>query len=129
MSKRSASFSFGDEVVRGLNIGGWLLLEPWITPSIFQSLDQSLGIVDEFTLTQQLGTTAAYNILKPHVSSEDFAGESRMILTALSGILGVPSTTSRRLPMQGSTLSESQLGTGRIPWRMARHTHKAVHRT
>jgi len=40
-----------------------------LAPSIFQSLDQSLGIVDEYTLTQKLGTTAAYNILKPHWDS------------------------------------------------------------
>ncbi len=54
--------------MRGLNIGGWLLLEPWITPSIFRNLDQSLGIVDEYTMTQKLGSEAALNILKPHVS-------------------------------------------------------------
>jgi hypothetical protein len=66
--KRSVNFGWGDEKVRGLNIGGWLVLEPWITPSIFQSLDPSLGIVDEFTLTQKLGTEAALNILQPHVS-------------------------------------------------------------
>lgn len=66
LSKRFSSFAFGQTPVRGVNIGGWLVLEPWITPSIFQSVDQSLGIVDEFTLTQKLGSDAAYNILKPH---------------------------------------------------------------
>jgi hypothetical protein len=50
------------------HIRGWLVLEPWITPSIFQNLDQSLGIVDEFTLTEKLGSKAALDILKPHVS-------------------------------------------------------------
>ncbi|KAH6681375.1 glycoside hydrolase superfamily [Halenospora varia] len=69
LTKRSVSFAWGSEKVRGLNIGGWLVLEPWITPSIFQSVDQSLGIVDELTLTQKLGTAAAYNILKPHWDS------------------------------------------------------------
>ncbi|TVY84736.1 Glucan 1,3-beta-glucosidase, partial [Lachnellula suecica] len=69
LSKRSVDFSWGSEKVRGLNIGGWLVLEPWITPSIFQNLDQSLGVVDEFTLTEKLGTDAAYNILKPHWDS------------------------------------------------------------
>jgi glucan 1,3-beta-glucosidase len=69
IQKRSVSFNWGSAKVRGLNIGGWLVLEPWITPSIFQNLDQSLGIVDEYTLTQKLGTTAAYNILKPHWDS------------------------------------------------------------
>jgi glucan 1,3-beta-glucosidase len=50
------------------HVRGWLVLEPWITPSIFQKLDQSLGIVDEFTLTEKLGSKAALDILKPHVS-------------------------------------------------------------
>jgi len=67
LSKRSAAFAFGDTKVRGLNIGGWLVLEPWITPSIFQNVDQSLGIVDELTLTEKLGSEAALNILRPHV--------------------------------------------------------------
>ena len=42
---------------------------PFSAPSIFQALNQSLGIVDEYTLTNKLGTTAAYNILKPHWDS------------------------------------------------------------
>ncbi|KAI9744486.1 MAG: exo-1,3-beta-glucanase [Claussenomyces sp. TS43310] len=69
ISRRSAAFSFGNEKVRGLNIGGWLVLEPWITPSIFKSVDQSLGIVDEYTLTQKLGTGRALGFLKPHWDS------------------------------------------------------------
>ncbi|PBP25867.1 glucan 1,3-beta-glucosidase precursor [Diplocarpon rosae] len=76
LSKKSVDFNWGAEKVQGLNIGGWLLLEPWITPSIFQALDQSLGIVDEYTLTEKLGSDAAYKILKPHWDSwctfEDF---------------------------------------------------------
>jgi len=67
LSKRSVNFGFGDEKVRGLNIGGWLVLEPWITPSIFENVDQSLRIVDELTLTQKLGSEAALSILRPHV--------------------------------------------------------------
>ncbi|OWO98837.1 hypothetical protein B2J93_7099 [Marssonina coronariae] len=69
LAKKSVDFAWGTEIVRGLNIGGWLLLEPWITPSIFQAVDQSLGIVDEYTLTQKLGSDAAYDILKPHWDS------------------------------------------------------------
>ncbi|KAJ5037223.1 uncharacterized protein L3040_007400 [Drepanopeziza brunnea f. sp. 'multigermtubi'] len=68
-SKRSVDFNWGSTKVRGLNIGGWLLLEPWITPSIFHALDPSKGIVDEYTLTEKLGTDAAYSILKPHWDS------------------------------------------------------------
>lgn len=68
LSSRGVAFNFGRDKVRGLNIGGFLLLEPWITPSIFDKLDPSLGIVDEFTLTQKLGAKKALEILKPHVS-------------------------------------------------------------
>jgi glucan 1,3-beta-glucosidase len=45
------------------------VLEPWITPSIFEQVDPdgSQGIVDEFTLTQRLGAEKAYNqVLQKH---------------------------------------------------------------
>ena len=67
------AFSFGKDKVRGLNIGGWLLLEPWITPSVFDKLDPALGIVDEYTLTERLGSGEALEILKPHVSANTIA--------------------------------------------------------
>ena len=43
------------------------MLEPWITPSIFQAYPMSKGIVDEYTLCQSLGTQTAHDsVLKPH---------------------------------------------------------------
>ncbi|KAM3425545.1 Glucan 1,3-beta-glucosidase [Cercospora zeina] len=70
INKRAPSgFNWGNEKVRGVNIGGWLLLEPWITPSIFEDVDPdgSRGIVDEYTLTQSLGAEQAYTrYLKRH---------------------------------------------------------------
>ena len=33
----SLKFAFGSEKVRGVNLGGWFVLEPWITPSIFEA--------------------------------------------------------------------------------------------
>jgi glucan 1,3-beta-glucosidase len=30
-------FAFGSEKIRGVNLGGWFVLEPWITPSIFEA--------------------------------------------------------------------------------------------
>ncbi|KAG9995816.1 hypothetical protein KCU80_g24379, partial [Aureobasidium melanogenum] len=68
-SKRANGFNWGNEVMRGVNIGGWLVLEPWITPSIFQAYPMSEGIVDEYTLGEKLGQDAAYNVLKPHWDS------------------------------------------------------------
>lgn len=65
--KRSTSnFDWGSEVMRGVNIGGWLVLEPWITPSIFEAFPDSDGIVDEYTLGQVLGYDAAQSILQEH---------------------------------------------------------------
>lgn len=52
------TFSWGNDNIRGVNIGGWLVLEPWITPSIFENVDQSLNIVDEFTLCEKLPVQA-----------------------------------------------------------------------
>jgi len=42
----------GDGVVRGVNLGGWLVLEPWITPKFFEEVNvgENLDkIVDEWT--------------------------------------------------------------------------------
>ncbi|KAL1634449.1 glucan exo-1,3-beta-glucosidase [Diplodia intermedia] len=76
IDRRKASFNWGSDKVRGVNIGGWLVLEPWITPSIFEQFDASQGIVDEFTLSEKLGAAKAGEILKPHwdswVGYEDF---------------------------------------------------------
>nr|XP_019047287.1 hypothetical protein I302_03896 [Kwoniella bestiolae CBS 10118]OCF26217.1 hypothetical protein I302_03896 [Kwoniella bestiolae CBS 10118] len=40
-------FSWGHDPMRGVNIGGWLVLEPWITPSLF--LNKPDWVVDEWT--------------------------------------------------------------------------------
>lgn len=29
-------FAFGSDKIRGVNLGGWFVLEPWITPSLFE---------------------------------------------------------------------------------------------
>ncbi|KAF2656925.1 glycoside hydrolase family 5 protein [Lophiostoma macrostomum CBS 122681] len=75
ISKRKVAFNWGSDKLRGVNIGGWLVLEPWITPSIFDKLGRN-DIVDEFTLGQKLGQDAALTILREHWNSwvtwEDF---------------------------------------------------------
>ncbi|MCJ1286828.1 exo-1,3-beta-glucanase [Xylographa opegraphella] len=63
--RRDAAFNFGNEIVRGVNIGGWLVLEPWITPSIFQA--QNGSVVDEWTLCEMVPNAAA--ILQQHWST------------------------------------------------------------
>eukprot|EP00091_Calanus_sinicus_P018545 TRINITY_DN4273_c0_g1_i3.p1 TRINITY_DN4273_c0_g1~~TRINITY_DN4273_c0_g1_i3.p1 ORF type:complete len:455 (-),score=140.35 TRINITY_DN4273_c0_g1_i3:20-1384(-) len=47
----------GDDIIRGVNLGGWLLLEPWITPVYFEEVnigDLQDKIVDEWTYAEFL---------------------------------------------------------------------------
>lgn len=46
---------------RGVNLGGWLSIEPFITPSLF-NYPLSAGVVDEWTLCAHLGSQAASTI-------------------------------------------------------------------
>ncbi|KAK3710448.1 glucan exo-1,3-beta-glucosidase [Vermiconidia calcicola] len=65
-----SGFAWGNEKIRGVNLGGWLVLEPWITPSIFQQYPRERGIVDEWTLTKVLGNQTAHDeVLRPHWDS------------------------------------------------------------
>ena len=60
--KRTSKFAYGYDKVRGVNLGGWLVLEPWITPSIFSSE----SFVDEYTLGQTLGPQQGLSVLTQH---------------------------------------------------------------
>ncbi|CAI4064339.1 hypothetical protein N7582_002679 [Saccharomyces uvarum] len=70
------------EKIRGVNLGGWLVLEPYITPSIFEAFrtnpHNDNGIpVDEYRFCQSLGYEKAKERLYNHWSTfykeEDFA--------------------------------------------------------
>ncbi|KAK9767188.1 hypothetical protein K7432_003187 [Basidiobolus ranarum] len=56
--------------IRGANLGGWLLLEPWITPSIFEQFrGMPNAAVDEYTFCANLQKQEAYRQLKEHWES------------------------------------------------------------
>lgn len=61
-------FQYGTMPIRGVNLGGWLSIEPWITPSFFSSYSTRDGVVDEWTLTSKLGPTRAKSQLEEHYS-------------------------------------------------------------
>ncbi|KAI1335594.1 glucan 1,3-beta-glucosidase precursor [Xylariaceae sp. FL0016] len=67
LANRELKFAFGADKIRGVNLGGWLVLEPWITPSIFEATPGN--VVDEYTLTQTLGADEASSRLEAHWSS------------------------------------------------------------
>ena len=73
------SFDYNSQKVRGVNLGGWLVAEPWITPSLFESAGEAA--IDEYTLAQTLGKDAALSLLSGHWSSFITAGD----LSAIAG--------------------------------------------
>jgi glucan 1,3-beta-glucosidase len=54
--------------IRGVNIGGWLVSEAWITPSLYSTLPSSLN-ADEWHLCGHLGSKKCYSTLHEHWQS------------------------------------------------------------
>jgi len=62
----SAFGSMNGTLIRGVNLGGWLVLEPWIKPSLFEQFPEHLNVGDEYNFCLQLGREAAERQLKHH---------------------------------------------------------------
>lgn len=73
--------------VRGVNLGGWLVLEKWMTPSVFEGLDA----VDETRYCVELGVKAE-PALKKHwdsfITREDFVWLANIGINAVRIPLG-----------------------------------------
>ncbi|KAF1850079.1 glycoside hydrolase family 5 protein [Cucurbitaria berberidis CBS 394.84] len=67
--KLSDTFDYGKMPIRGVNVGGWLNLEPFITPSYFEKWGSKDGVVDEWTLLSKLGPTKAKDTMERHYSA------------------------------------------------------------
>lgn len=55
--------------IRGTNLGGWMVLEPWITPSLFYQFlggDENSTAFDMYTFCQVLGPEEGNRQLKRH---------------------------------------------------------------
>ena len=68
------SLKCNDDTIRGVNLGGWLLLEPWITPSIFEEVNVEGNpnkgkIVDEYTYAQYVDPTFYQERLNRHANN------------------------------------------------------------
>jgi len=63
------SFDYGTTPIRGINVGGWLSIEPFITPSLFEKFSSRNTVIDEWTLTSALGSDQAKSTLEEHYSS------------------------------------------------------------
>jgi glucan 1,3-beta-glucosidase len=67
-------FPYGTRPIRGVNLGGWLSIEPFITPSLFSRWGSRDGVIDEYTLTKKLGSSSAARTLEKHYAT--FISES-----------------------------------------------------
>ncbi|KAI0722610.1 glycoside hydrolase [Earliella scabrosa] len=71
-----APFEYGRDTIRGVNLGGWFVLEPWITPSIFENTNNP-DIIDEYTFGQMQDRDQALSVLQNHwetwITEDDFA--------------------------------------------------------
>nr|GAT59625.1 glycoside hydrolase [Mycena chlorophos] len=62
------TFQFGVDPIRGVNLGGWLVTEPFIVPGLYQTIQSretttaaGITIIDEWTLIQALQLDTANN--------------------------------------------------------------------
>ncbi|KAL5339303.1 glycoside hydrolase superfamily [Aspergillus crustosus] len=94
-------------LIRGVNLGGWLVLEPWITPSLFDEAGE--GAIDEYTLTQILGRDEAEARLSEHwasfITENDFARISQAGLNHVR----IPVGYWAAAPLEGEPYVDGQL--------------------
>nr|AGC67022.1 exo-1,3-beta-glucanase [Wickerhamomyces anomalus] len=69
--KRGDYWDYQNDKIRGVNLGGWFVLEPFITPSLFEAFEnQGQDVpVDEYHYTKALGKDLAKERLDQHWSS------------------------------------------------------------
>lgn len=109
IAKRSASFNYNEDKVRGVNLGGWLVLEPWITPSLFQPWALNQKVKDEFDYTQILGRTEASRRLIQHWSTWITEADFKAIRSAGLNHVRIPIGYWAINPILGDPYVQGQL--------------------
>ncbi|CAI7598826.1 unnamed protein product [Penicillium glandicola] len=82
------NFDYRGDKIRGVNLGGWLVLEPWITPSIFDAAGDAA--VDEWSLCEILGADECRSVLSQHWSSFITADDLNQIAGAGMNHVRIP---------------------------------------
>ncbi|KAL8994223.1 MAG: hypothetical protein Q9169_005739 [Polycauliona sp. 2 TL-2023] len=88
--KRAVAFDYNGNKVRGVNLGGWFVLEPWITPSIFGEWASSNTVKDEYTYTKTLGKAEAFSRLSNHWNTFITQGDFNQIAQAGMNHVRIP---------------------------------------
>ncbi|KAK4703423.1 glucan 1,3-beta-glucosidase, partial [Phenoliferia sp. Uapishka_3] len=74
-------WDYAKNTIAGVNLGGWLTTEPFVTPSLYEPfMDDEFPAIDEWTLSISLGDKLA-EVLEEHyktfITEEDFAEIAR----------------------------------------------------
>jgi glucan 1,3-beta-glucosidase len=101
---RDLKFDFTGTKIRGVNLGGWLLLEPWITPSVFKATPDE--VVDEFTMGKVLGKDEATKRLEAHWSSFITEGDFADIASKGLNFVRIPIGYWAITPLDGDPYSQ-----------------------
>lgn len=66
--KRNSRWNYPQDTIYGVNLGGWLVLEPYITPSLFEAFGTNDNYlpVDEYHFTKAYGKDKALEVLSNH---------------------------------------------------------------
>ncbi|TID13154.1 hypothetical protein CANINC_005010 [Pichia inconspicua] len=75
-----SSFNYNREKIVGVNLGGWLVTEPFISPSLYEEASsdgtEEGTPIDEYNYCKQLGPVVAFERLKKHwetwITENDF---------------------------------------------------------
>ncbi|CAK7909063.1 glucan 1,3-beta-glucosidase [[Candida] anglica] len=74
LQKKGLQWDYQNDKIRGVNLGGWFVLEPYMTPSLFEVFDDIP--VDEYHYTKVLGKDLAKQRLETHwknwITEDDF---------------------------------------------------------
>lgn len=107
LEARDLSFDYNSQKVRGVSLGGWLLSEPFITPSVYEKAGD--GAVDEYTLCQSLGKDAALSLLSAHWASWITAGDLANIAAAGLNHVRIPIGYWSVAPLDGEPYVQGAL--------------------
>jgi glucan 1,3-beta-glucosidase len=107
--RRDLSFDYNNDKVRGVNIGGWFVLEPWITPSIFDQWANGGGVLDEYTYCQALGQSEATSRLSQHWNSWITQADFQAIAAAGLNHVRIPIGYWALNPLPGDPYVQGQL--------------------
>lgn len=83
------TYTKGNTPIRGVNLGGWLVLEPWMNTDLFSETNFPSGKIpeDEFNFVDTLGYSKAGQLLEEHyllwITEQDFETMSSYGLNAV----------------------------------------------